>query len=153
MLKKITPTISPEGGLCFKIEGRQNHKRNQEKINNIKEQNQLPMSSINEEPLIQKVGELAMASNKKDDKYNCTSNKDKKLWDIFIDTLLQPEQWLKETHDEMNEKIFFIIEQIAALTKQNMEIVAKQPNILKVSATSKNFLGYSWTIYWFTDFF
>lgn len=53
--QKITPTISPEGGTRAKIENRQNHKRNQEKLNNIKEQNQLPMSSINEKPLIQKL--------------------------------------------------------------------------------------------------
>ena len=107
-----------------------------EKINNIKEQNQLPMSSINEKPLIQKVGELAMAPSNKDDKLIIKtvrfddkwgikatvvpSNKDKKLCDIFIETLLQPDQWLKETHDDMNEKFFFTIDQIAALTKQCM---------------------------------
>ena len=153
--QKITPTISPEGGTRAKIENRQNHKRNQEKLNNIKEQNQLPMSSINEKPLIQKIGELAMAPSNKDDKLIIKtvrfddkwgikstvvqSNKDKNLCDLFIDTLLQPEQWLKETHDIENERFCFSIDQIAALTKQCMEIVAKQPNILKVSAPVKVF--------------
>ena len=66
--QKITPTISPEAGVRAKIESRQNFKKNQEKLNNIKEQNQLPMSSINEKPLIQKIGELAMAPSNKDDK-------------------------------------------------------------------------------------
>ena len=154
-VQKITPTISPEGGVRSKIEGRQNHKRNQDKINNIKEQNQLPMSSINEKPLIQKVGELAMAPSNKDDKLVIKTvsfddkwgikatvvpkNKDKKLCDIFIDTLLQPDLWLKETRDDIGEKFFFTIDQIAALTKMCMEIVAKQPNILKVSAPVKVF--------------
>ena len=66
--QKITPTISPEAGVRAKMESRQNYKRHQEKLNNIKEQNQLPMSSINEKPLIQKIGELAMAPSNKDDK-------------------------------------------------------------------------------------
>ena len=37
--QKITPTISPEAGVRAKMESRQNYKRNQEKLNNIKEQN------------------------------------------------------------------------------------------------------------------
>ena len=116
--QKITPTISPEGGVRSKFENRQNYKRNQEKLINIKEQNQLPMSSINEKPLIHKVGELAMAPSNKDDKLIIKkirfdenwgikstfvqNNKDKSLCDIFIDALLQPEQWLKDTHDYEN---------------------------------------------------
>ena len=46
--KNVTPTISPEGGVRAKFEGRQKLKISQEKLDNIKEQNQLPMSSINE---------------------------------------------------------------------------------------------------------
>ena len=150
---KKTPTISPEGNLRAKIQNYQNHKRNQEKINNIKEQNQLPMSSINEKPLIQKVGEIAMVSSNKDDKLVIKtvrfddkwsikstvipSAKDKNLCDLFIETLLVPEQWLKESHDD--EHFPFTIDQIAALTKQCMDIVAKQANILKVSAPVKVF--------------
>ena len=152
--QKITPTISPEAGARAKYESRQFHKRNQEKINNIIEQNQLPMSSINEKPLIQKVGELAMAPSSKDDKLvikmvNFGKNweikstvapnkKDKNLCDLFIDTLLRPEQFLKDNNYD-SEKFAFNIDQIAALTKQCMEIVAKQPNILKVSAPVKVF--------------
>ena len=113
------------------------------------------MSSINEKPLIQKIGEIAMASSNKDEKIiiktiafdekrgtkqNFVQNKkDKNLCDIFIDALLKPEQWVKDTHNYKNEKFIFNIEQIAALTKQCMEIVAKQPNILKVSAPVKVF--------------
>ena len=113
------------------------------------------MSSINEKPLIQKIGEIAMASSNKDEKIiiktiafdekwgikqNFVRNKkDKNLCDIFIDALLKPEQWVKDTHNYENEKFIFNIEQIAALTKQCMEIVAKQPNILKVSAPVKVF--------------
>ena len=153
--QKITPTISPEGGARGKYETRQNHKKHQQKIQNIKEQNHLPMSSINEKPLIQKVGEIAMASSNKNEKNiiktiafdekwgikaTFTPNKkDKELCDIFIDALLRPEQWLKEIHNYENEKFIFNIDQIAALTKQCIEIVAKQPNILKVSAPVKVF--------------
>ena len=153
--QKITPTISPEGGVRGKYESRQTYKKHQEKLHNIKEQNQLPMSSINEKPLIQKIGEIAMASSNKDEKIiiktiafdekwgikqNFVQNKkDKNLCDIFIDALLKPEQWVKDTHNYENEKFIFNIEQIAALTKQCMEIVAKQPNILKVSAPVKVF--------------
>ena len=73
-------------------------------------------------------------------KQNFVQNKkDKNLCDIFIDALLKPEQWVKDTHNYENEKFIFNIEQIAALTKQCMEIVAKQPNILKVSAPVKVF--------------
>ena len=113
------------------------------------------MSSINEKPLIQKEGELAMAPSNKDDKLIIKkirfggnweikstvvpSNKNKSLCDIFIDTLLQPEQWLKDTHDYENERFIFSIDQIEALTKECMNIVAKQPNILKVSAPVKVF--------------
>ena len=153
--KNVTPTISPEGGVRSKFEGRQRTKINQEKLENIKEQNQLPMSAINEKPLIQKVGEISMAPSGKedklvikpirfDDKWNIKSNfikssKDKKLCDIFIETLLQPELWLKELKDDIGENFFFNIDQIASLTKQCMEVVAKQPNILKVSAPVKVF--------------
>ena len=153
--KNVTPTISPEGGVRSKFEGRQRTKINQEKLENIKEQNQLPMSAINEKPLIQKVGEISMAPSGKedklvikpirfDDKWNIKSNfikssKDKKLCDIFIETLLQPELWLKELKDDLGENFFFNIDQIASLTKQCMEVVAKQPNILKVSAPVKVF--------------
>ena len=153
--QKITPTISPEGGVRGKYESRQTYKKHQEKLHNIKEQNQLPMSSINEKPLIQKIGEIAMASSNKDEKIiiktiafdekwgikqNFVRNKkDKNLCDIFIDALLKPEQWVKDTHNYENEKFIFNIEQIAALTKQCIEIVAKQPNILKVSAPVKVF--------------
>lgn len=153
--QKITPTISPEGGVRAKIQNQQNRKRNQEKISNMKEQNKLPMSSINEKPLIQKVGEIAMVSTNKedklviktvrfDDKWSIKSTvihsaKDKNLCDIFLENLLIPEQWLKENRDEANEKFPFTIDQIAALTKQCMDIVAKQPNILKVSAPVKVF--------------
>ena len=152
--QKITPTISPESGARAKYESRQNHKKNQEKINNIIEQNQLPMSSINEKPLIQKVGEIAMAPSSKDDKLViktvsfgknweikstvAPNKKDKNLCDIFIDTLLRPEQFLKDSNYD-SEKFAFNIDQIAALTRQCMEIVAKQPNILKVSAPVKVF--------------
>ena len=66
--KNVTPTISPEGGVRSKFEGRQRTKINQEKLENIKEQNQLPMSAINEKPLIQKVGEISMAPSGKEDK-------------------------------------------------------------------------------------
>ena len=48
--KNVTPTISPEGGVRSKFEGRQRIKISQEKLENIKEQNQLPMSAINEKP-------------------------------------------------------------------------------------------------------
>ena len=155
MAQKITPTISPEGGVRAKIESKQNYKKNQEKITNIKEQNKFPMSSINEKPLIQKIGELAMAPSNKDDKLIIKqvrfddkwgikstviqSNKDKKLCDLFIDTLLKPEIWLKENHDFENEKFPFSIEQISNLTTQCLQIVANQPNILKVSAPVKVF--------------
>ena len=139
--QKLTPTISPEGGVRGKYESRQSHKKHQEKLNNIKEQNKFPMSSINEKPLIQKVGEIAMASSNKDEKIIiktvafdekwaikstlAQSKKDKSLCDIFIDALLKPEQWLKEIHNYENEKFIFNIDQIAILTKQCMEIVAK----------------------------
>ena len=153
--QKLTPTISPEGGVRGKYECRQSHKKHQERLNNIKEQNKFPMSSINEKPLIQKVGEIAMASSNKDEKIVIKTvafdekwgikstlvqnKKDKSLCDIFIDALLKPEQWLKEIHNYEKEKFIFNIDQIAALTKQCMEIVAKQPNILKVSAPVKVF--------------
>ena len=153
--QKLTPTISPEGGVRGKYESRQSHKKHQEKLNNIKEQNKFPMSSINEKPLIQKVGEIAMVSSNKDEKIIIKTvafdekwaikstlvqnKKDKSLCDIFIDALLKPEQWLKEIHNYENEKFIFNIDQIATLTKQCMEIVAKQPNILKVSAPVKVF--------------
>ena len=67
------------------------------------------------------------------------NNKDISLCGIFIETLLQPEQWLKDSHDFENERFIFSIDQMATLTKQCMEIVAKQPNILKVSAPVKVF--------------
>ena len=153
--KNVTPTISPEGGVRAKFEGRQKLKISQEKLDNIKEQNQLPMSSINEKPLIQKVGEIAMIQSGKEDKlviksirfdnnWNIKSNfvkssKDKKLCDLFIENLLQPEAWLKDTRDDIGENFVFDIDQIASLTKQCMEIVASQPNILKVSAPVKVF--------------
>jgi len=153
--KNVTPTISPEGGVRAKFEGRQKLKISQEKLDNIKEQNQLPMSSINEKPLIQKVGEIAMIQSGKEDKlviksirfdnnWNIKSNfvkssKDKKLCDLFIENLLQPEAWLKDTKDDIGENFEFDIDQIASLTKQCMEIVASQPNILKVSAPVKVF--------------
>ena len=153
--KNVTPTISPEGGVRAKFEGRQKLKISQEKLDNIKEQNQLPMSSINEKPLIQKVGEIAMIQSGKEDKlviksirfdnnWNIKSNfvkssKDKKLCDLFIENLLQPEAWLKDTKDDIGENFVFDIDQIASLTKQCMEIVASQPNILKVSAPVKVF--------------
>ena len=153
--KNVTPTISPEGGVRSKFEGRQRIKLDQEKLENIKEQNQLPMSSINEKPLIQKFGEISMAPSGKEDKlviksirfgnkWNIKSNfikssKDKKPCDIFIETLLQPEMWLKESKEDLGENFFFSKDQIASLTKQCMEIVAKQPNILKVSAPVKVF--------------
>ena len=101
------------------------------------------------------MGEIAMVSRNKnekiiiktvafDEKWAIKSTlvqnkKDKSLCDIFIDALLKPEQWLKEIHNYENEKFIFNIEQIATLTKQCMEIVAKQPNILKVSAPVKVF--------------
>ena len=113
------------------------------------------MSSINEKPLIQKIGELAMAPSNKDDKLIIktvdfddkwaikptviSNNKNKSLCDIFIETLLKPEQWLKDIRDYENERFIFSIDQIAVLTKQCLEIVAKQPNILKVSAPVKVF--------------
>ena len=71
--------------------------------------------------------------------YIIKSNKDKKPCDIFIETLLQPEIWLKENKEDIGEGFFFTKDQIASLTKQCMEIVAKQPNILKVSAPVKVF--------------
>ena len=153
--KNVTPTISPEGGVRSKFEGRQKLKISQEKLENIKEQNQLPMSAINEKPLIQKVGEISMAPSGKDEKlvikpirfdenWSIKSNfiknsKDKKLCDLFIETLLQPEVWLKETKEKLGKDFVFNIDQIASLTKQCMEVVAKQPNILKVSAPVKVF--------------
>ena len=139
--QKLTPTISPEGDVRGKYESRQSHKKHQEKLNNIREQNKFPMSSINEKPLIQKVGEIAMISSNKDEKIIIKTvafdekwaikstlvqnKKDKSLCDIFIDALLKPEQWLKEIHNYENEKFIFNIDQIATLTKQCMEIVAK----------------------------
>ena len=151
--KNVTPTISPEGGVRSKFEGRQKLKISQEKLENIKEQNQLPMSAINEKPVIQKIGEISMAPGGKEDKlvikpirfdenWNIKSNfvkssKDKKLCDTFIETLLQPDVWLKDQNDDDNFK--FSKDQIAYLTKQCMEVVAKQPNILKVSAPVKVF--------------
>jgi len=151
--KNVTPTISPEGGVRSKFEGRQKLKISQEKLENIKEQNQLPMSAINEKPVIQKIGEISMAPSGKEDKlvikpirfddnWNIKSNfikssKDKKLCDAFIETLLQPEVWLKDQNEDENFK--FSKDQIAYLTKQCMEVVAKQPNILKVSAPVKVF--------------
>ena len=153
--QKITPTISPEGGVRSKFESRQNFKRNQEKLKNIKEQNQLPMSSINEKPSILKTGELAMAPSNKDDKLIIKkirfddkwsikstivqNNKNKNLCDVFIDALLKPEQWLKDTHDYENDRFIFSIEQIAELTNECKKIVKSQPNILKVSAPVKVF--------------
>ena len=153
--KNVTPTISPEGDVRSKFEGRQRLKISQEKLENIKEQNKLPMSAINEKPLIQKVGEISMAPSGKDEKlviksirfddnWSIKSNyiknsKDKQLCDVFIETLLQPEMWLKETKDDLGGNFFFNIDQIASLTKQCMEVVAKQPNILKVSAPVKVF--------------
>ena len=152
--KNVTPTISPEGGVRSKFEGRQKLKISQEKLDNIKEQNQLPMSEINEKPLIQKVGEISMIPSGKEDKliiksirfdknWNIKSNfvkssKDKKLCDLFIENLLQPEAWLKDTRED-GDNFVFDIDQIASLTKQCMEIVASQPNILKVSAPVKVF--------------
>ena len=152
--KNVTPTISPEGGVRSKFEGRQKLKISQEKLDNIKEQNQLPMSEINEKPLIQKVGEISMIPSGKEDKliiksirfdknWNIKSNfvkssKDKKLCDLFIENLLQPEAWLKDTRED-GDNFAFDIDQIASLTKQCMEIVASQPNILKVSAPVKVF--------------
>ena len=47
--------------------------------------------------------------------------------------------WLKESKEDLGENFFFSKDQIASLTKQCMEIVAKQPNILKVSAPVKVF--------------
>ena len=151
--KNVTPTISPEGGVRSKFEGRQKLKISQEKLENIKEQNQLPMSAINEKPVIQKIGEISMTPGGKEDKlvikpirfddnWNIKSNfvkssKDKKLCDTFIETLLQPDVWLKDQNDDDNFK--FSKDQIAYLTKQCMEVVAKQPNILKVSAPVKVF--------------
>ena len=153
--KNVTPTISPEGGVRAKFEGRQKLKISQEKLSNIKEQNQLPMSAINEKPLIQKVGEISMIPSGKEDKlviksihfdknWNIKSNiikssKDKKLCDLFIENLLQPEAWLKDTREDIGGNFVFDIDQIASLTKQCMEIVSSQPNILKVSAPVKVF--------------
>ena len=153
--KNVTPTISPEGGVRAKFEGRQKLKISQEKLDNIKEQNQLPMSAINEKPLIQKVGEISMIPSEKEDKlviksirfdknWNIKSNvikssKDKKLCDLFIENLLQPEAWLKDTREDIGGNFVFDIDQIASLTKQCMEIVSSQPNILKVSAPVKVF--------------
>ena len=113
------------------------------------------MSDINEKPFIQKVGEISMAPIGKedkleikrirfDDKWNIKSNfiksnKDKKLCDLFIETLLKPDTWLKETRDDLGKNFCFNIDQIASLTKQCMEVVSKQPNILKVSAPVKVF--------------
>ena len=112
------------------------------------------MSEINEKPLIQKVGEISMIPSGKEDKliiksirfdknWNIKSNfvkssKDKKLCDLFIENLLQPEAWLKDTRED-GDNFAFDIDQIASLTKQCMEIVASQPNILKVSAPVKVF--------------
>ena len=78
-----------------------------------------------------------------DDNWNIKSNfvkssKDKKLCDAFIESLLQPDVWLKDKNDD-EENFKFSKDQIAYLTKQCMEIVAKQPNILKVSAPVKVF--------------
>ena len=79
------------------------------------------MSSINDKPLIQKVGEIAMVSSNKDDKlviktvrfddkWSIKSTvipnmKDKNLCDLFIDNLLLPEKYLKGNNDETNEHI------------------------------------------------
>ena len=153
--KNVTPTISPEAGVRSKYEGRQRLKISQETQENIKEQNKLPMSDINEKPLIQKVGEISLTSGGKeeklvikpvsfDDKGNIKSisiknNKDKKLCDIFIEKLLKPDAWLKEKNENLGKGFCFDIDKIASLTKQCMEIVSKQPNILKVSAPVKVF--------------
>ena len=136
--KNVTPTISPEAGVRSKYEGRQRLKISQETQENIKEQNKLPMSDINEKPLIQKVGEISLTSGGKeeklvikpvsfDDKGNIKSisiknNKDKKLCDIFIEKLLKPDAWLKEKNENLGKGFCFDIDKIASLTKQCMEI-------------------------------
>ena len=115
----------------------------------------LPMSSIMiSKPLIQKHGEMAMVSNKKedkliikqvqfDDKWNITATKEvkeKPLYDVFLDYLLQPQGWLSGQKEEEAKGTFhFSIDEIAQLTKQCIDIVAAQPNILKVSAPVKVF--------------
>ena len=43
--QKLKPIIIIEGGVSSKIGGRQNYKRNEDKRNNIKEYNHLPMAS------------------------------------------------------------------------------------------------------------
>lgn len=148
--KTVTPTMSPIN----------NSSTNQKiKPSTIKikpsQTASLPMSSIMiSKPQIQKHGEMAMVSNKKedkliikqvqfDDKWNITPTKevkDKPLYDVFLDYLLQPQGWLSGQKEEEAKGTFhFTIDEIAQLTKQCIDIVAAQPNILKVSAPVKVF--------------
>ena len=58
---------------------------------------------------------------------------------VFFDYLLRPDDWLRDDNEEAKEKFKFSIEEVAQLTKQCLDIVASQPNILKVSAPVKVF--------------
>jgi hypothetical protein len=146
--KKVTPTLSPING-----QSTNQRKPNPNKIvPTIKEKN-VPMSSLMDKPHIQKYGEIAMVSNNKDDKLiirpvqfdenwgikSITNSSEKPLCDRFLDYLLRPDEWLREDNEEAKEKFKFSIEEVAQLTKQCLDIVASQPNILKVSAPVKVF--------------
>lgn len=151
--KKNTPNISPIGGAQPKIKNlSQTQKNNMRK--EMKHQDSAPMSSILiQKPIIQKYGEMAVSgadSEDKlliqqvqfDDKWNIqppTESKNKPLYEKFLDYLLRPSVWLNEENEEAKQKFHFTFDEIAKLTTQCMEIVAAQPNILKVSVPVKVF--------------
>ena len=146
--KKVTPTLSPING-----QSTNQRKPNPNKIIPTTKNTNIPMSSLIDKPYIQKYGEIAMVSNNKEDKLiikpvqfdenwgikSMVNTSDKPLCDRFLDYLLRPDDWLREDNEEAKEKFKFSIEEVAQLTKQCLDIVASQPNILKVSAPVKVF--------------
>ncbi|MCQ2816824.1 MAG: metallophosphoesterase, partial [archaeon] len=152
--KKNTPNLSPVGGippLRQKVMNMTQMEKNQIR-KELKQKEKAPMSSICiQKPQIQKYGECASSDYQDklliqqvqfDDKWNIqppTEPKDKPLHDIFIEYLLRPSVWLNEENEEAKAKFHFGFDEIAQLTKQCLEIIANQPNILKVSTPVKVF--------------
>lgn len=144
--KKSTPNISPINNTSM---NHPNTNKGTKYHKNVNPQPVVPMSSI----MIQKHGEMAMVSNKKDDKLiikqvqfddkwkikASSESKVKPLHDQFLDYLLRPSEWINEENEEAKSQFHFSIDEIAQLTKQCIDIVASQPNILRVSAPVKVF--------------
>ncbi|MCQ2820034.1 MAG: metallophosphoesterase, partial [archaeon] len=158
--KKRTPNVSPKpytgmsNSNVNRMSSHRIHLNNLEIEEKSKNQKFLPMSNlIEEKPLIQKFSEISLVTkdnkgekilikevefDQKGSPKEPSKEKTKLIYDLFIDYLLRPQEWLNKKI-ETDQKFHFSISEIEDLTLQCIEVLKKQPNLIRINTPVKVF--------------